>query len=202
MSFKEELVLDARGHMLGRLATNVAKSLLNGQKVTLVRCESINISGSLFRNQLKYKAFKRLTNNVRPWHGPYHYRCPSKIFWRTVRGMMPHKTARGAAALDRLKAFDGVPHPYDTKKKNVCPEALKVLCLKPHRKYCVLGDLSEKFGWKAGGLVGKLEDQRRTRAGAYFKRKLATAKKVGGVKKSAAKALKGDEKALYEKTVC
>ena len=39
--------------------------------------------------------------------------APSRILWRTIRGMIPHKTQRGAAALDRLKAFEGVPHPYD-----------------------------------------------------------------------------------------
>ncbi len=27
--------------------------------------------------------------------------------------MIPHKTPRGAAALERLKAFEGVPFPYD-----------------------------------------------------------------------------------------
>lgn len=200
-SFKQEVVIDARGHMIGRLATNVAKQLLNGQKCTVVRCENINISGSLFRNQLKYKAFKRLTNNVQPSHGPFHYRAPSKMFWRVVRGMIPHKTARGAAALDRLKTFEGVPHPYDRKKKVVCPEALKVLRMKPYRKYCMLGDLSQKFGWKSGELVKKLEDNRRSRASAFFKKKLATLQKVKGVKKSAAKALKGDMKAVYEKVV-
>ena len=31
----------------------------------------------------------------------------------TIRGMVPHKTARGSAALDRLKTFEGIPHPYD-----------------------------------------------------------------------------------------
>lgn len=40
-------------------------------------------------------------------------RAPSRILWRTVRGMIPHKTPRGAAALERLKAFEGVPYPYD-----------------------------------------------------------------------------------------
>ena len=28
-------------------------------------------------------------------------------------GMIPHKTKRGAEAMNRLKVFDGVPHPYD-----------------------------------------------------------------------------------------
>ena len=28
-------------------------------------------------------------------------------------GMIPHKTKRGTEAMNRLKVFDGVPHPYD-----------------------------------------------------------------------------------------
>jgi large subunit ribosomal protein L13Ae len=52
--------------------------------------------------------------------------------------MTPHKTARGAAALDRLKLFEGVPPPYDRKKRMVVPEALRVLRLKPGRKYCTV----------------------------------------------------------------
>jgi len=30
--------------------------------------------------------------------------------------MLPHKEAKGAAALARLKVFEGIPAPYDTKK--------------------------------------------------------------------------------------
>jgi large subunit ribosomal protein L13Ae len=52
--------------------------------------------------------------------------------------MTPHKTARGAAALERLKLFEGVPPPYDKKKRMVVPEALRVLRLKPGRKYCTV----------------------------------------------------------------
>jgi large subunit ribosomal protein L13Ae len=36
---------------MGRLAATVAKQLLNGQKITLVRCEEINMSGPFFRNK-------------------------------------------------------------------------------------------------------------------------------------------------------
>lgn len=52
--------------------------------------------------------------------------------------MVPHKTARGAAALERLKLFEGIPPPYDRKKRMVVPEALRVLRLKPGRKYCTV----------------------------------------------------------------
>jgi large subunit ribosomal protein L13Ae len=53
--------------------------------------------------------------------------------------MLPHKTPRGAAALGRFKAFEGVPSPYDTVKKVCVPDALKVVRLKNHRHFCTLG---------------------------------------------------------------
>ena len=49
--FQKVVIVDGRGHLLGRLASILAKELLNGQKVVVVRCEEINISGSLFRNK-------------------------------------------------------------------------------------------------------------------------------------------------------
>jgi len=170
------LIIDARGHLLGRLASIVAKQLLNGQRLVVVRCEEINISGSFFRNKLKYLSFLKKRSNVRPTHGPYHYRAPSKIFWRTVRGMLPHKTARGAEALGRLKVFEGVPPPYDKMKRMVCPAALRVLRLRPGRAFCVLGRLSEEVGWKHATIVKKLEEKRKVKSAAYYARKKALAR--------------------------
>lgn len=69
--------------------------------------------------------------------------------------MIPHKTARGAAALERLKVFEGVPPPYDKKKKMVVPQALRVLRLQPGRKYCTVGRLSHENGWKYQDVVAR-----------------------------------------------
>ncbi len=49
----QEIVIDGKGHLMGRLASIVAKQLLNGQKVTIVRCEEINMTGPFFRNKCK-----------------------------------------------------------------------------------------------------------------------------------------------------
>ena len=49
-------------------------------------------------------------------------------------GMLPHKQHRGKAALDRMKSFEGMPAPYDKKKRMVIPAALKVLRMKPRRR--------------------------------------------------------------------
>jgi large subunit ribosomal protein L13Ae len=48
-SFEPVVVIDGKGHLLGRLASTVAKQLLNGQKIVVVRCEALNISGEFFR---------------------------------------------------------------------------------------------------------------------------------------------------------
>lgn len=85
--------------------------------------------------------------------GPFHFRAPSRIFYKAVRGMIPHKTSRGAAALERLKVFEGVPPPYDKQKKMVVPQALRVLRLQPGRKYCLVGRLSHEVGWKYQDVV-------------------------------------------------
>lgn len=69
--------------------------------------------------------------------------------------MIPHKTARGAAAMERLKVFEGVPPPYDKVKRVVVPQALRVLRLKPGRKYCTVGRLSHEVGWKYQDVVAR-----------------------------------------------
>ena len=96
-------------------------------------------SAHLVLLQLRYHNFLHKRHIVNPKKsGPFHHRAPSRILFKAVRGMLPHKTARGAAAIERLKLFEGVPPPYDRKKRMVVPEALRVLRLKPGRKYCTV----------------------------------------------------------------
>jgi large subunit ribosomal protein L13Ae len=61
--------------------------------------------------------------------------------------MLPHKIAKGAAALGKLKVFEGVPAPYDTTKKQYVPDAMRCVKLASFRKFCTLGDLSSQVGW-------------------------------------------------------
>ncbi|XVF81179.1 hypothetical protein PTKIN_Ptkin15bG0136000 [Pterospermum kingtungense] len=165
------VVVDGRKHMMGRLASIVTKEVLNGQIVVVVRCEEICLSGGLVRQKMKYMRFLRKRMNTKPSHGPIHFRSPAKIFWRTVRGMIPHKTKRGAAALARLKAYDGIPAPYDKTKRMVIPDALKVLRLQKGHKYCLLGRLSSEVGWNHYDTIRELEKKRKERAQVAYERK-------------------------------
>ena len=86
--------------------------------------------------------------------------------------MVPHKTAKGALALAKLKVFDGCPAPYDSQKRKVVPSALKCIRMQNHRKFTVLGELSSQVGWKKGALIDSLEEKRRARAKAFYENRL------------------------------
>ncbi|CCE72903.1 Piso0_000506 [Millerozyma farinosa CBS 7064] len=177
-SYEPVIVIDGKGHLLGRLASIVAKQLLNGQKITVVRCESLNISGEFFRNKLKFHDYLRKATRYNKTKGPFHFRAPSRVLYKAIRGMLPHKTARGKAALERLKVFEGIPPPYDKKKRVVVPHALRVLRLKQGRKYTTVGKLSSAVGWKYENIVDKLEEKRKLRSAEYFAKKKALSKKI------------------------
>ena len=51
-----QIVIDGKGHLLGRLASIVAKQLLSGQKIVVVRTEALNISGEFFRSKRTSKS--------------------------------------------------------------------------------------------------------------------------------------------------
>ncbi|XP_062252955.1 large ribosomal subunit protein uL13-like isoform X2 [Platichthys flesus] len=124
-----------------------------------VRCDGIQISGYFYCNKMKYRSLLLKKMNTNPSSGPYHFSTPSQSIWRTVRGMLPHKTKRGQAALERLKVFDGVPPPYDKRKRMVVPAALKIVRLKPSRKYALLGRLANEVGWKYQAITATLEEK-------------------------------------------
>lgn len=168
----KKVVVDGRGHLLGRLASVVAKQLLEGQQVIVVRCDEINISGHLANNRIKFMKYLRKRMNTNPKKGPFHHRAPSMIFFKAVRGMVPRKSPHGQAALARLKVFDGVPHPYDTKKKMVVPQALRVAKMTSGTQFCVLGDLAKTVGWKHHDLIKRLEEKRKTKAKVWYQNKV------------------------------
>lgn len=91
---------------------------------------------------------------------------------------IPHKSARGAAALKRLELYEGIPPSQDKIKRVVVPDALRVLRLKPGRKYCTLKRLSHEVGWGYKDVVDRLEEKRKVKGQAYHERKQAAAKLI------------------------
>ena len=132
--FDKEVIIDAKGHLLGRLCAYVAKELLTGQRVVIVRAEKALLSGILFTKRTDFLEFLNKQSNTNPRHGgPYHYKAPARLIWKAIKGMVPRKSLRGKAALERLKIFEGIPFPFSNRKRNVVPRAMRVVRLKANR---------------------------------------------------------------------
>ena len=81
------VVVDATNHIAGRLASNVAKLLLQGQRVTVVNCEKIMMSGTRANQIKEYREFLEINSIINYKHGPIHYRRPDTIIAKMIRQM-------------------------------------------------------------------------------------------------------------------
>eukprot|EP01060_Flectonema_neradi_P003140 TRINITY_DN119_c3_g1_i1.p1 TRINITY_DN119_c3_g1~~TRINITY_DN119_c3_g1_i1.p1 ORF type:complete len:212 (+),score=47.96 TRINITY_DN119_c3_g1_i1:57-692(+) len=190
---KKNTVIDMKGHLMGRVCGIVAKKLMNGENVTLVRCEETNISGSFIRNKIKKLDFLRKRTLTNPGRGPFHHRAPSAMIERTLRGMVTKNARnhckRGKLAMKRLTCYEGIPKNVERQKRMVCPSALRVLRLAPGRNYCRLGRLSHELGWKNQEIIAKLEGERKARSQKYFESKKASDSLWAEAKSEASKDL-------------
>lgn len=111
----KELVIDARGATLGRLASFVAKQALLGKKIIIVNCEEAVITGKPKTTINSYKETRNKGSaNLR---GPYFPKHSDKIMKRTIRGMLAHRQTRGNDALKRVICHNRIPEEYVEVKK-------------------------------------------------------------------------------------
>ena len=101
-------VVDASGAPLGRLASQLAQQLLEGEQITVINAEQAIIVGNKEEIQQRYKRKREIGGTKRK--GPYFPRMPDQIVKRTIRGMLPYQKTRGREALRNLKAHIGVPN--------------------------------------------------------------------------------------------
>eukprot|EP00796_Vickermania_ingenoplastis_P001009 gene1009-601_t len=167
----EIVVIDLKDHVLGRAAAVVAKQLLLGKKITVVRCEQLNIAGTEIRNKIKYLQYLRKRKLTNPTLGPFHHRSPADVFTRTVRSMLPRYTKRGMKALHSLVAYEGVPaNVVRAGGRVVIPRAQRHFCFRSERPYTVLGNMCKHVGWKYSDVVEKLEKARVEKAERHYKK--------------------------------
>jgi large subunit ribosomal protein L13 len=113
-------IIDAKGLILGRMASVVAKRLLNGEKIIIVNAENAVISGKRLSVIREKHEFLQVGH---PKKGPIHPRRPDNIVKKVIRGMLPYKTPRGREALKRLRVHIGVPEEFKGKEMETIPEA-------------------------------------------------------------------------------
>ncbi len=138
------IVVDATDHIAGRLSSNVAKLLLKGNRVSIVNCDKIMISGTRSNIISEYRDFLEI-NSINHWkHGPKHPRRPDTIMKRMIRGMLPKEKTSGKEAHKRLRTYIGSPKEVKTLKKI---KFEKAMIKKSAANYTTMADLGRTIGW-------------------------------------------------------
>lgn len=146
MSREEVLFVDASGKVAGRLASIIAKKLLEGYRVVVLNVEKAVVTGrkETIMNRVREKL--SLQSKVNPKrHGPFKPKTPEGIFRRMVRGMLPRKKSKGKEAFRRLRVYVGVPEEFRNVEITDFPEAN--YRRNPHG-FMFIEEIARLLGWK------------------------------------------------------
>jgi len=141
---KQVTIVNAEGLILGRMASKVAKKLMNGEEVIIVNAEKTIISG---KRKSKIAEAKEFLEVGAPERGPFHYRRPDRMVRKTVGGMLPIRQPKGKIALEKLKVFMGIPEELKNQKTETFTEAQGAKLKGPS---LTLGELAKEIGWNMG----------------------------------------------------
>lgn len=103
------VVIDADGKILGRLASQAAQQLKDGDEVYIVNAEQAVVTG---RREQTFEEYRERHERGNRDHGPYYPKAPDKILKRTIKGMLPDGHD-GREAFKRLRTYTGNPEDLD-----------------------------------------------------------------------------------------
>jgi large subunit ribosomal protein L13 len=137
------IIVDGKDLIVGRVASFVAKQALNGETVKIVNCDFMYLTGD--KEFLLNEVHRRRDQGT--WSkGPFYFRRPDRFVRRIVRGMVPHKTARGTAAYKRIMCYIGYPKELE-QHKAITIDAANIKHIQ-NLKYLTVGELCKHMGAK------------------------------------------------------
>jgi large subunit ribosomal protein L13 len=139
--------VDATGQIAGRLCSNSAKRLLNGDRVVIVNAEKCLFSGQRSAVMNAWLEYLKIASVVHPKHGPFHARTPDGMLTRMIRGMVPRRKPKGESAMKRLRVYVGIPKNLESSKFSGFENSKAT---KPSAYYVELGEIATRIGWKGG----------------------------------------------------
>lgn len=139
------IVVDGTDHIAGRLSSYVAKLLIKGNRVSIVNCEKIMMSGTRVNQIKEYREFLEINSVINPKHGPVHYRRPDTLIAKMIRQMLPFdRKPSGKESYQRLRTYIGSPKEIKSLEK-IQFEKAKIK--KTAANYTSIGELCRVIGW-------------------------------------------------------
>lgn len=127
---REWWVVDATGHTLGRLASEIAQILRGKHKPTfsphidggdfviVTNCERIAVTGGKL-DSVRYYRHSRYPGGLKSRTlREQLQRYPERVIFEAVKGMMP-KTKLGRAQMKKLRVYAGDEHPHVAQQPKV-----------------------------------------------------------------------------------
>jgi large subunit ribosomal protein L13 len=115
---------------------------LLGEEITIVNCEKSVISGA--KHQVLAEFLRK--RQMGTWaKGPFYHRTSEKLVRRMIRGMLPHRQAKGSEAFKRIKCYNGVPESMKEKMETILEANVSKL---PNLKYTYMSDIVKFLGGK------------------------------------------------------
>jgi len=135
------LLVDAKGKILGRLSSEIAKILRGKNKVIftphvdcgdfviVINAAQLKFTGNKMEGK-KYYRHSGYVGNLKTINlGDAFKKSPRFVLKNAVKGMLPHNTL-GRMMLRKLKIYVGATHPHEAQK----PEKIEILGFKKESK--------------------------------------------------------------------
>lgn len=142
-----DVVIDADGAVLGRLASYVAKLLRLGFRVYVVNVEKSVVTGSRSRVVEGYKLWLEVKTLRNPYrHSPKRPRNPILLFKKTVKNMLPKENGSSLKLLRNLKAYIDVPPALEKAKRYKIVDTLADKLMR--KEFITVAELCKELGWR------------------------------------------------------
>lgn len=110
------MIIDGKNAVLGRLASYAAKEALKGEKIIILNCEKVLITGSRKNIEKEFQEKRERVGSGQK--GPKYSKVSEKIVKRTIRGMLPdHREGRGREAFKRILCYNKIPKEYENSER-------------------------------------------------------------------------------------
>lgn len=135
--FDADLVVDARDCIVGRVASEIATRALAGERIAVVNAEDSVITGRREDIIERYRQRDAIGSD----QGPAYPKRPDGMLKRSIRGMLPHKRARGREALENVRVYVG--NPFEDEPVVLEDTSLDRLS---SIRFVSLGEISDQLG--------------------------------------------------------
>ncbi|MFH1317213.1 MAG: 50S ribosomal protein L13 [Candidatus Woesearchaeota archaeon] len=107
------MIINGENLIVGRVATVVAKMALLGDKIDIVNCEKMVITGKRDEILRRYQTARKRGIHTK---GPFIKRHPDRFVRKIIRGMLPYKQPKGRVAFKNIMCYISIPDVYKDKE--------------------------------------------------------------------------------------